>query len=246
MDAEIFDAIKNDNIDILRQILDSNNNEWNLNVRDEEGHTPLLCACLKHNHEIIQLLIAKGADVNAINDRVPDWCSEYNAINCAIFTNDTILLRMLVTHPDIDKSKEIICPSHFETTSLAYSYGMKFDDACLYNTIGIGGDYGTVKVLVDIGCDVNFSCSYGNALHAACAFNPDVSIIQLLVDSGIDTELVDATNKKAIDLLDPQKLSERVINNIKAIINHEKRVRHIDRTPSIMTDEEFKNMFHLG
>ena len=61
--VSIFDAIRPGNGILVRELLD---NGVDVHQTDEEGETPLLMACRKGNYALIKMLLAYGANVNAV------------------------------------------------------------------------------------------------------------------------------------------------------------------------------------
>jgi ankyrin repeat protein len=63
--APIWDAVKYGGLDRVRTLL--HENPESVNARDDEGRTPLHCPYwdTRHGEEMIELLIAHGADINA-------------------------------------------------------------------------------------------------------------------------------------------------------------------------------------
>lgn len=61
---EIIKALRSDDIELAKLLIE---NGSDLNEKDYNGNTPLLCSCCccYDNYEIIKLLIEKGSDVNA-------------------------------------------------------------------------------------------------------------------------------------------------------------------------------------
>ena len=62
-DISIIDAAKQGNIEAVKQHIAAGTD---VNAKDEDGYTPLHVAAWEGHKEIAELLIAKGADVNAI------------------------------------------------------------------------------------------------------------------------------------------------------------------------------------
>ena len=65
MSKDIFDYIKENNISEVKLLLDHG---ADVNVKDEDGETPLFCASNNGHKEIVKLLLEHGADVNAKNN----------------------------------------------------------------------------------------------------------------------------------------------------------------------------------
>jgi ankyrin repeat protein len=62
-----------------------------------DGHTPLLVAARDNHAQIVEELLAAGAEV-----RVKDWVFKGAPIHKATYNGNPEILRMLVQHPDID------------------------------------------------------------------------------------------------------------------------------------------------
>ena len=60
--VDIRDAVRTNNVEAVKKYLDR---DGDMNAKDERGYTPLLYAARFGWKEIAELLIAKGADVNA-------------------------------------------------------------------------------------------------------------------------------------------------------------------------------------
>ena len=63
------------------------------------------------------------------------------------------------------------------------------------------GNIEVVKILLDAGIDINYTCNENQtALHLA-VINPDhATIITLLIEYGIDVDIVNINNKTALDV----------------------------------------------
>jgi len=62
---EIIKAAKNGHVALIKDLLATDKSL--INARDKDGSTPLHCATWKGQKEVVALLIAAGADVNAHN-----------------------------------------------------------------------------------------------------------------------------------------------------------------------------------
>ena len=71
-DISIHDAVEKGNIEAVKQHLTAGTD---VNMRDDIGATPLHWAAFSGHNEIAELLIAKGANVNARNARGDSFAS---------------------------------------------------------------------------------------------------------------------------------------------------------------------------
>lgn len=229
---DLFDAINDEKPDEVERLLQTN--QFDLEERDELGDTPLLKACIGGNFKIVSLLIKHGANVNTENIRCLD--SSRSPVSTAITHMDDSLLRLLVSSgaqlPNIlDES------TNFEIVEFLFEHGVNISDKCLIESIINGCDFATVRILTDVGVDLNYIDEFGNnALHYACKYNPNPAIVQTLINHGINSDIVNNDGKKPIDLLPDSD------DKCKKIINREIRML-IDETPTFLTNDEFKKMF---
>ena len=209
--VELFDAINADDIEEVERLLQTH--QYNLEERDELGDTPLLKACIGGTIEIVSSLIRHGANVNVENTRHLEFRTP---VSTAITHKNIPLLRLLVSSgaqlPNIlDES------TNYEIATFLFEHGVNISDKCLIESIIDGCDFATVRILTDVGVDLNYIDEFGNnALHYACEYNPNPEIIQTLINHGIDGDIVNNHGKKPIDLL-----QENSDDKCRKIINHE-------------------------
>ncbi len=60
--VDIRDAVRTNKLEAVTQYLDT---DGDVNAKDERGYTPLHLAAEKWRKEVVELLIAEGADLNA-------------------------------------------------------------------------------------------------------------------------------------------------------------------------------------
>ena len=117
-EERMFNALYEDDIDTIRFLLDEG---VNINVKNTTYETPLH---VTQNEEIVRMLIAKGADVNAVDD--------YRM--SPIFNKDIILAKILV-----ESGADIHAKSNKGNTLLMwYSYS-GYIDGVRY-LVGLGAD----------------------------------------------------------------------------------------------------------
>lgn len=233
--TDLFDAINDNDVEEVKNLLQ--NHQFNLEERDELGDTPLLKACIGENIEIVTELINRGANVNVVNTCFP--FESTSPIDTAIEHKNHQLLELLVSTGGILPNK-VDEAMNFEIALILYTHKVEFDNCCLINSIIDECDFATVRILTDIGVDLNYIDSFGkNALHYACECNPNPSIIQTLINHGINTELINNNGKKPIDLLQNNSDEDDLC---KKIINREINI-YVDEMPTILTNDEFMRMF---
>src|SRR5436190_13873783 len=90
MTEDLHKAAESGNLDRLRSLLEGGINP---NAEDEEGESALRLACWRGHTEIVELLIAQGANVNFATD------SEfYTALMIASYHGHTDIVRILLKH----------------------------------------------------------------------------------------------------------------------------------------------------
>ncbi|KAH7205024.1 hypothetical protein BKA60DRAFT_656100 [Fusarium oxysporum] len=115
----------------------------------------------KGNRDVVQLLLDKGADVNA-------WGGQYgNALQAASYNGNRDVIQLL-----LDKGADVNARGGWHGNAL---------QAALNE-----GHQEVVQLLLDKGADVNArGVEYGNALQTA-SYNGNRDIVQLLLDKGAD------------------------------------------------------------
>ena len=88
-DISIHDAAYEGNIEAFKQHLTT---ETDVNVKNEDGETPLQYAAWKGHKEIAELLIDKGADVNAKNK------GGVTPLDCAVYFGHKETANLLRKH----------------------------------------------------------------------------------------------------------------------------------------------------
>src|SRR6478672_666015 len=62
----LIHASRTGDIDVLKELIKG---EEDLNVKDEEGNSPLMLACMNNHLSFSELIIENGADVNLQNQK---------------------------------------------------------------------------------------------------------------------------------------------------------------------------------
>jgi ankyrin repeat protein len=215
-------AVQNGQSDVARLLIDRGANPDLANTR---GWTPLYIAIKNRTFEtgglpaphsegmieIIKALVEKGANVNARlkadtevrNDFRAIWLEETGATPFlrASFTGDLEVMKLLLAHGADPK-----IATGDGTTALMALAGVGYADGFIHDIGGPEQSLVAMKMLIDLGIDVNAKTTGGiTALHGAANKN-FVGAIQLLVDHGADLTAASKGNVKShfqeITLLD--------------------------------------------
>lgn len=128
---------------------------------DSFGGTALYWASLQSHFTIVQLLLEKGADVNAEGGQLG------NSLQAASFLGHIDVMRLL-----LEKGADVNAKGGY--------YGNPLQAAFIRHHIDV------VQLLFEEGADVNIEGGYyGNPLQAVC-FNGNIDAIQLLFEKGAD------------------------------------------------------------
>ncbi|KAK2593245.1 hypothetical protein QQS21_009044 [Conoideocrella luteorostrata] len=159
---------------ILQRLILGNENI--INQSDEDGTNALHWACERGHAEIVQMLLDKGADVNAQSGD----CD--NALQAASEAGHVDIMQIL-----LDNGADI------NAKGRQYSNALQ---AASYR-----GDAKIAQMLLDNGADVNAKGKYGNALQAA-SYKRNIEIVQMLLDRGADVDALHvASNGGNVKLL---------------------------------------------
>ena len=143
-----------------------------------EGISPLMRASQTGNHEIVKLLIQKGADVNKKDQ--DGWTALHWACDEQRDGHDQVVDLLLQANADVN-----ICSTVAKLSPLMLACDDKFPQA--------------VKSLLDKEADVNLQQEDGKtALYIACDHNED-EIVEMLLSSDADPNI--CTNEKTSPLI---------------------------------------------
>ena len=161
--APIHVAAVNNQVSILRILLE---NRADVNLRDMlEGNTALHFATMKGHREITRLLLASGAELNAVN-----------------FSNRSALL---MASPSF--RKRLFLFDLEEPGCLIRSRVLESD---LYESLKIG-NVSNVQILLDLKVDVNALVNAMHSpIHVAAYFN-QIAVLKLLLDRGASVDIRD-------------------------------------------------------
>ena len=139
-----------------------------VNARDKEGCTPLHLAARKGHRDVVELLVAEGADVNARNEE------QRTPLYCAIQHHAVDVVRLLVGKTDLATGDLLgRTPLHYAAAA---------------------GDTGIVRLLLEAGAETKAKDSRGlTPLHLALASDHE-EVAALLLNAGADAGHKDAVD----------------------------------------------------
>lgn len=197
-------AVNDGNIKIIRLLVKKG---ADLNILDEDG-TPLLHKAVLTDSSVVQELIRLGIDPDVKN------ADGFTALDEAISDDEVDSVRVLLEGgadlnviPNDGLGYSLLIDAankgNDEIVSLLIKHGAKV------NYISPGGytalskavskqSVPTIRALIDGGADVNMKNSYGHSLLVDAITHyrrPDLSVVKVLVDSGVNIHSVDKQGK---------------------------------------------------
>lgn len=200
---QMIDAILKNDIGRLRRLL---NATVSPNQLSRLGFAPIHCAAETSNEKAVELLLGHGANPNITdaNDMTPlGYCAAdgnegvanallqrgaitdmlskgYTPLTWAAQEGHEVLVKVLAAHKaDIDVASE------YKITPLFNSSGE--------------GNLSMVRLLLDLGADVNHVEPVGTALHNACAYS-NYKVVTELVERGADTNVKDGEGRVPLSI----------------------------------------------
>ena len=161
---EFYTAIRNNDMAKLEALEEQG---ANVNIADDKGITPLMNAAALGSPEAVQLLLDKGAEVNAKNT--------FNATALIWAAADLRKVKILLAHKaDVNAASKV---GHTPLLVAALS------DPSIE----------IVKLLISQGADVKAADNQKKTALYAATFGNDMATIRLFVDAGLDVNAPDAT-----------------------------------------------------
>jgi ankyrin repeat protein len=192
---DIFDAIKNNDVDIVKSLIE--NNISLVNQTDNTGNTPLHNAVLVSSKPIIGILLSKGADIDAGNTQ------KSTPLQLAIANkNDEIAKYLIDKGANINKQDlRGNTPLHYTVYSnsndiaqLLIDKGADIEAKSFNNYTPLSAltrstrNFEVAKVLVKNGADVNVPWTDGDRPLNYAAMYSDGRVIDLLMDHNADID----------------------------------------------------------
>jgi uncharacterized protein len=213
-------AVSNDHFDIAALLVEAG---ANVNAADWYGRQPLWSAVESRNRDVssanatsngvdrdaalkvISMLLDKGADVNArvvhFPPRMGGHAFNYSyvptvgetAFYRASLNNDVVVMRMLLARGANPKQK-----TQFGSTPLMAAAGVGWARGQTFVPGGVPAQLEAVKMLVELGCDVNEANEMGLAPIHGAAFRWSDEVISYLVAQGARLDARDAVGRDAL------------------------------------------------
>ena len=146
------------------------------------GFTPLMASAGCHNIAITELLIEKGADIEARND------DDINALVYASTYNNEEMVKFLL---EKGADANTVCEIENEHTDISSTPLMN---------AAYRGNTNIINMLLENGADINYTTDYGmTALMYAASFN-QFEAAKILLENNADTSITDEYGRTALDL----------------------------------------------
>jgi ankyrin repeat protein len=166
-------AALNNHSKVLKHFLDKTKEKTD--AKDEAGRTALYWASDMGHDKVVEMLLERGADINALGGYYG------NALQAASAGGNDKVVQML-----LDKGADI------------NAHGGHYGNAL--QAASAGGHYKVLQALLDRGADVNaLGGQYGSALHAA-SYGCHYGVAQLLLDRGAQINVSDSQGRTALHL----------------------------------------------
>ncbi len=159
----------------------------NLNLRDDNGNTPLFVAIKNEKEDLFDLLLEKGADANG-SGRASEKTENQTALYVAILQGREDLIRKL-----LDENAD---PNIADSTG-----ALPLSEAVIRRS----ANPSVIKILLDKGANPNAQESDKTTPLMFAAENNKINpqtrleIVQLLLDKGADKKMKDKDGKTAVD-----------------------------------------------
>jgi len=202
--AEIHDAVRSGDADAVSQALRDDHSS--VNTPDENGRTPLALAAAGGRKEIVEILLANGADVNARNDR------QSSTLHFAASRGDTEIVSILLEHGADVNARAIgqatpLCwassAGRKEAAEVLLAGGADVNAECidlwtpLYRAAW-SGNVDLVNLLLEHGAEVNMKCVAGRTpLHNAVESGSE-EVAGVLIERGAEIDTRDDLGKSPL------------------------------------------------
>jgi ankyrin repeat protein len=222
--AEIHDSAKKGDLEGVRAALARD--PALAHEQTETGATPLHFACASESTDVVELLISKGAEVDAMND------SHYTPLHFAAAYDRPEIIKLLLGHgAQIEaRSLEAETPLHMA----AYSGAVK-----------------AARLLIDRSADLHArEARQRTALLLAARESGDVALAKLLIARGAEIDAVDESQDGALELAAWRGYSDFVNLLLKKSINiptaEDKRLSLLNHATKRRLDKLLRALMDAG
>lgn len=202
-----FEACRTGNISVVNEMLKTRSAKSLVNARDDSDVTPLHEAALKGHKAIVEVLLARGADVNS---KTSDGFTPLldAALNGHTSVVEVLLEKGALVDPEIDfvgvtPFFVALIRKHFDICTLLLKKGANIDhrgvggDTCLHVVPLVPGTE-AVEFLLKNKANVNAKNAEGETpLHAAAQWGR-ADVLELLIQHGAN---INAANKQGLTAL---------------------------------------------
>jgi len=165
----LFEAIRDNDSEAMKRLLDK---RVNINARNEDGCTALICACYK-NIGTAKLLIEAGADVYTVDEEGE------TALMTASRRGNLEVVKLL-----IEKGADVNAENKAEWTALMRA--------------SMDGHLEVAKFLVESGANINDICCWGTTALMLASIRGHLEIVELLIETGADINIKDQCGATAL------------------------------------------------
>jgi cytohesin len=208
-DLSIHKAAEQGNIEAVTQHLAAG---ANVNAKDEDSKTPLLHAAVDGHKDVVELLIAKGADIelrcttcggtalghaaSGGHKEIIELLIEKGADVNAKDENSLTPLDLAIIYKS-SRNRMLAQLAHSEIADLLRKHGAKH--GTIYGAAA-GGDIEAVKVFLANDMDVNARPKYGDSALVHAVRGGSRELVELLISEGADVNLKNEVGATVLDL----------------------------------------------
>ena len=167
---QLLTGLKDRNIGIVKELILGG---VNVNIKDEHGINPLMCACMLGEQEIVELLLKHGANVNEKNN------AGFSALH---YCRTGVSIAQLL----IDFGADVNAKTNNGDTVLKYAL--------------MNRNKQMVKLLIENGANVNFEERLGESPLIMAVKTGDKDIVEALLKENVKTDVVDRLGMTPMDI----------------------------------------------
>jgi ankyrin repeat protein len=214
-----------DRMDILRLLI---THKANLSPRDLLGRTPLHHAVKTNDIPVIQILIANGADINAM-DNVDEGGTP---LHYSVLDNNTVIPTLLLLQAGADVSAirpydgnrplhDAAANNNTAALVLLVQYGAQLEETnhiehmTALMVAVLNHEIAPMLVLLHMGADVNTLCDGESSLLHQAVYANHHEMVRILIENGVPLDLIDSYGDTA------EQVAEQMDYTVEAVIIRE-------------------------